>query len=241
MPRHLLRPAWARAIGPGGSAHDVTVESEVDDLEHVRRHFGLESMALLGHSWGGVLALEYASRHPERLTHLVLMNTAPATQEDYLRFREYLGRLRPAADVEALRAIADTPEFQAGALDVEAEYYRLHYRPTCPYPEKLDRLVPRLRANFSPEGVLLARAIEDRLYSQTWEVLGYDVLARLAERALPTLVLHGAQDFVPVETAAHVADAIPGATLIVLPLCGHFAHLDDPDDLALQVGRFLAC
>jgi proline iminopeptidase len=169
------------------------------------------------------------------------MNTAPATQKDYRLSREYLGRVRPAADAEAMRALADTPEFQAGALDVEAEYYRLHYRPTCPDPEVLDRLVPRLRANFSPDRVLLARAIEDRLYSQTWAFPGYDVLARVRDLAVPTLVLHGAQDVIPVEMAAHVADVIPGARLVVLPRCGHFAYLDDPDELVLQVRKFLTC
>lgn len=230
--------------GRGRSAHgvrpgDVTLESEIDDLEHVRRHFGLESMAILGHSWGGLLALEYASRHPERLTHLVLMNTAPATQEDSSLMREHLARLRPAADADAMRAAADTPAFRAGELDVEADYYRLHYRPTCPDPEVLDRLMPRLRANFSPERVLLARAIEDRLYSQTWGVPGYDVLARLKAH-VPTLVLHGAHDFVPIELAAHVTDAIPGARLVVLPGCGHFSYLEDPEQVVRRVGDFLA-
>ena len=44
---------------------EVTVESEMDDLDDVRSHFGYEKVAILGHSWGTVLAMEYASRHPE--------------------------------------------------------------------------------------------------------------------------------------------------------------------------------
>jgi len=51
----------------GVTPEDVGIASEVDDLERVRRHFGLDSMALLGHSWGSLLALEYATRHPERV------------------------------------------------------------------------------------------------------------------------------------------------------------------------------
>ncbi|MGZ6072062.1 MAG: alpha/beta fold hydrolase, partial [Myxococcaceae bacterium] len=43
---------------------DVTLLSDVEDLERVRQFFHLESMVLLGHSWGAVLALEYALRHP---------------------------------------------------------------------------------------------------------------------------------------------------------------------------------
>ena len=99
-----------RGRSAGGVRPDeVTVESEMDDLEHVRRHFGLEWMAVLGHSWGGVLAMEYASRHPDRLTHLILMNTAPASQEDVQVFRQHLRRIRPAGDVEAMQSLAATP------------------------------------------------------------------------------------------------------------------------------------
>jgi proline iminopeptidase len=47
---------------------DVSLASEIDDLDAVRRHFGFGSVAVLGHSWGGVLAMEYATRHPERLS-----------------------------------------------------------------------------------------------------------------------------------------------------------------------------
>lgn len=57
---------------------DVSIESEARDLERVREYFQLESLAVLGHSWGGVLAMEYALRHPRRVSHLILMNTAPA-------------------------------------------------------------------------------------------------------------------------------------------------------------------
>jgi proline iminopeptidase len=219
---------------------DVTVESEMDDLEHVRRHFGLKSMAVLGHSWGGVLAMEYASRHPDRLTHLILMNTAPASQEDVQVFRQHLRRIRSAGDVEAMQSLAATAEFRAGDLDVESEYYRIHYRPTLHAPELLDRLIPWLRANFTPERVLTARAIEDRLYDQTWSSPGYDLLPRLRHLSVPTLVIHGENDFVPVDLAAHVAEAIPGARLAALRQCGHFAYLEAPDAVVRQVSELFA-
>jgi len=48
-------------------AQDVRLASEVDDLDKVRQHFQLESTTLLGHSWGAVLAMEYAQRHPARV------------------------------------------------------------------------------------------------------------------------------------------------------------------------------
>jgi phosphohistidine phosphatase SixA len=230
--------------GRGRSAHgvrpdDVTIESEVDDLDHVRRHFGLTSMAVLGHSWGGVLAMEYASRRPERLSHLILMNTAPASHEDALTFRQHLRRIRPAGDAETMQSLATSAAFRAGDLDVEAEYYRIHYRPTLSAPELLERLVRRLRTNATPERVLTARAIEDRLYDRTWSSPGYDLLPGLRRLDVPTLVLHGENDFVPVELAAHIAEAIPTARLVVLPQLGHFAYLEAPDAVLRHVQELL--
>lgn len=218
---------------------DVTVESEMDDLDRVRRHFGLEKMVIIGHSWGAVLAMEYASRHPERVTDLILLNTAPASNDDVRVFREHLRRIRPTADVEAMNALTQTAGYRAGNLDVESEYYRIHFRPAITAAGLLDRLIPRLRVNFTPERVLLARAIEQRLYSQTWYSSGYALLRRINRLAVPTLVIHGEYDFVPVDVAVHIADAIPGTRLVVLPNCGHFAFLEAPDPLAREIHQHL--
>src|SRR6266699_210276 len=51
---------------------DVTLASDIADLEKVRQYFHLDSVALLGHSWGTVLALEYALRYPERMSRMIL-------------------------------------------------------------------------------------------------------------------------------------------------------------------------
>jgi proline iminopeptidase len=70
-------------------------------------------MILLGHSWGTVLALEYALRHPEHVSQLILMNPAPASTGDLRQFREiYIQELGP--DYEQQRQIMATPAYRAG-------------------------------------------------------------------------------------------------------------------------------
>jgi proline iminopeptidase len=213
----------------GVDPDEVSVGSEVEDLDSVRRHFGLDFVAVLGHSWGGVLAMEYATRHPDRVSHLILANTAPASAGDNLVFREHLLRTRPAADVERMQALASSARYQAGDLEVEAEYIRIHYRLALREPEHIDQVVGRLRTYFTEESVLAARAIEDRLYDETWRSDGYDLIPRLQALDIPTLVVHGADDFVPPALAAHIAQAMPRARLVVLQECGHFAYLESPD------------
>ena len=143
----------------------------------MRSHFGLESIAVLGHSWGGVLAMEYAIRHPERVSHLILLDTGPASADDWRSFREELARRRPA-DVDAMQAIASTDAYARGDLEAEAAYYRIHFRITLRRPDHLELLVARLRSNFTEQGVVLARAIEHRLYEETSESADWDLFPR---------------------------------------------------------------
>jgi len=67
---------------------DVTLASDIADLEKVRQYFTLDSVVLLGHSWGTVLALEYALRYPQRVSRMILMNPAPASTDDYKQLRK---------------------------------------------------------------------------------------------------------------------------------------------------------
>jgi proline iminopeptidase len=219
----------------GVEPEDVSLESEIEDLDQVRRSFGLETVAVLGHSWGGVLAMEYATRHPDRVSQLILVNTAPASHTDALALRAHLRSLRTPSEREAMEALSASSRYQAGDLAADAEYHRIHFRPAFSRSDLLEPLVGRLRANFTPERVVLARAIELRLYADTWAREEYDLRPRLSRLDVPTLVLHGADDFIPVSLAANVADAIPGAVLSVLPQCGHFSYIERPDDVHREI------
>jgi len=223
----------------GFAAEDVDIVSEVDDLARLRQCFGLGTIAVLGHSWGSLLAMEYAARHPEHVSHLILLNTAPASHADLLLFQ----RQRQAAETHALeemRTIAGTPDYAAGDIDTDAQYYRAHFRKTLRRPDQLEQLVRRRRLHFTPESIVQARAIENRLYAQTWSSEGYDLPARLRSLKVPTLVVHGDLDFIPLECADHVARAISGSRLVVLDGCGHFAHVERPAEVHGAITKFLA-
>lgn len=217
---------------------DVSLRSEIEDVERVRSGFGFESVAVLGHSWGGVLAMDYAVRHPERVSHLILLDTAPASAGDWRLLREAFARNRPAGDQEAMDALASTASYARGDSGTEAEFYRIHFRMTLRQPDRLEALVARLRSNFTANGVLLARAIERRLYDETSRSADWDLLPGLRGLDVPTLLLHGEHDFVPVELADRIADAVPGARLAVLPGCGHFIYLEAPERVFEEIARF---
>jgi len=217
---------------------DVTLASEIEDLDALRAHLGLQSVALLGHSWGGVLAMEYAIRHPERTSHLILVNTGPASHDDYMLLRAERRRTAPR-DMERLVAMSSTPEYRAGDLEADAAYYRIHFGATLRSPEQLEQLVRSLRANFTPNGILKARVIEERLMNETWRSSEYDLFPKLARLRVPALLIHGEHDLVPVECARRIAEAIPGARFVLLDGSGHFSYLEAPDAVRKAVVEFL--
>lgn len=222
----------------GVASESVGLESEVADIETLRRHFGLDAAVLLGHSFGAILAMEYAIRHPDRVSHLILMNPAPGSHADFIRFRDHRRAAEPTT-LATMKAIAETPEYTAGDVEAEARYYRSHYAGTLRRFDQLERVVNRLRVDFTPAEIVKARAIEDRLYAQTWDLRGYSAIDRLRGSRVPTLVIHGEHDLIPLECAIHIADAIEGSSLVVLPECGHFAYLEHPGKVRDAITAFI--
>jgi len=222
----------------GVAPEDVTIGSEIEDLDRVREHLGVDRVTILGHSWGSLLAMEYAARHPERVSHLILMNSAPASHADMLRFRAHREADHPER-LAAMREIAAMPVYAEGDIETEARYYRFHFGATLRQPEMLDRLVGRLRTHFTPADVVKARVIENRLYEQTWLQPGYDVGARLAQTGVPVLVIHGEFDFIPEACARGVAGAAPNGRFTLIPDCGHFSYMERPAETFAAIEEFL--
>jgi proline iminopeptidase len=98
--------------------------------------------------------------------------------------------------------------------------------------------MPRLRASFTKEGILKARAVEDRLMKDTWSKPEYNLLPELNGLKIPTLVIYSDHDIIPTGTAEHIAQAIPNARMVTLKNCGHFPYLECPDAPREQIDDF---
>ena len=178
--------------------------------------------------------MQYAVHRPARVSHLILMNTAPASSEDWqLVCAERIGRRGAVGDL--LGALASTAAFADGDPDIVARYYRLDYASGFARSDRAHRLVLRFQ---SRDDVLRGRAIENRLMQGLFWSSGYTLLPPLRQLRVPTLVLHGDCDFVPVACAQRIAAAIPGARLAVIEQCGHFAYIEAPGEVHAAIDDF---
>ncbi|MFJ8109495.1 alpha/beta fold hydrolase [Streptomyces sp. NPDC096132] len=222
--------------GTGGSAAPADpatyrCDRQVDDVEALRVHLGLERVDMLAHSAGGSLALLYAARHPDRVARLALITVTPwalggrATAEDRLaaaRLREdepWFATAFPA--FEAWLAGADDPDWAAFA-----GFFHGRWDDTA---RALEAATDE-QTNEEAE----ARFLDPEAFDPP------ALRAALAEVTAPVLVLAGGLDGGPrPELARLVADAFPGAEFAVQPGAGHYPWLDDPEWFVGRTRAFL--
>jgi proline iminopeptidase len=106
--------------------------------------------------------MHYALRHPDRVSHMILMNTAPACHDDLELMRQERHR-RWAPHQERLDALTSSAAYEDGDPDAVAEFYRIDFGTTFKRPEDLRRLNVR----WTREDILKGRAIEDRLAQES--------------------------------------------------------------------------
>jgi pimeloyl-ACP methyl ester carboxylesterase len=215
-----LPGAWDWPLpGYGGTAllPDTTFPAISRALRDAMDAKGVAKADILGHSIGGMVAQDFALAFPERVGRLVLYATTPAFggrdpafAEAFLKAR--LGPLEGRAMAEA------APDMMAGMFGDAAP------------PEAL------------PRAIAAQAAVPEATYRATVRCLTtFDRRADLPRIAAPTLLVAGGRDqAAPVKTMQRMAEAIPGARLVVIPEAGHLIHLESPRDFTRAVRDFLA-
>jgi proline iminopeptidase len=221
----------------GSDVSSMTWENLTADAEALRQTLGFDKWAVLGHSFGGNVALEYALRYPSSLSHLLLIDTGADTHWPMHHAPEILAkRGYSAPTVHAARRFYNgqiTPgEFLPIALTLARAYqYRssLFYHPTFLALAYKVGLGPPMR--MRPEALIFgARQI----------LTGWTVMDRLSEIKVPTLVLAGRHDFLyPPEHQAILADRLLNARLELIERAGHNPQIERPAEVIQVIKRFM--
>lgn len=217
----------------GADVTSMTWENLTADADALRRKLGFEKWAVLGHSFGGMVALEYALRYPERVSHLLLMDTCGDIRWVRQNAPELLTKqgYKPA-EVQAARRFFNgelTPqEFLPTMMKFGKAYY---YNPN---------LLTFIRGIFSG-GLRVKIQPEAQIYAFSRLLPGWTVMDRLGEIMAPTLVLAGRHDFqFPPEHQAILAERIPTAQLALIERAGHNAPIERPAEVIGAVRRFMS-
>jgi proline iminopeptidase len=189
-----------------------TTERFVADLDAVRRHFGLDRMALLGHSWGAQLALSYTLAHPERVSTLVYVSgTGIGPVSDWhpayaQNLAVRLGAQRELPDEDPQRAV-----HQWSADFVDREDALEHAR--------------RMADPWFDINRECNKALNDETRS-TWGTPELHAACRSLD--VPVLIIDGAEDIRPRSAVDSLEQALPRVRRTVLPRAGHLPWVESP-------------
>ena len=187
---------------------EVSLEAWVSDLETVVDTVGIERFALFGVSQGCAISIAYATRHPERLSHLILYGGFALG-----------GAKRSPAEHEKRKAMGTLMRLGWGTDDPAfRQMFTSHFIPEAT-KEQADWFNDLQRKTTSPECAV-----------RYWEaVSNLDVRELLSQVQVPTLVMHARDDLmVPIDAGRKMAAGIPGARFIALPGRNHLFLKHEP-------------
>jgi pimeloyl-ACP methyl ester carboxylesterase len=223
--------------GSGRSAHadpsTYTFERLADDLDELRRHLGHASVAVLAHSMGGFLAVEFALRSPEACSRLALVATSPCGAPGPM----VLPVLRALGPLRALKVLAVAVRFLIlwSWRRPSAARTRAMYAPMSVTQEARRELRATVAAAH-PE----LPADNDNA-SQLMKALGsLDLRNQLNRVTCPVFVLYGSRDAVMVAGGQMLTAALPQSEVRVLTGVGHEPFIEEPERTFAALRSFLS-
>jgi len=223
-----------RGTGRSVSALDasaINLDDFVDDIDALRQTLGYERMTLLAHSFGALVALEYAARHPESLRALVLMNPVEPGTRHQEEQEARVSAARTPEDSTELATLTRSEGFAARDPATVSQVYRVRFRQTFRDRTRVSELSLDLAESTADNGFEVTRLLVESMGPLDW----WD---RLPAIDVPTLVIHGRYDLIPLAASQELAATLPRARLVVLD-SGHFPYVEDPDGLLSAVASFL--
>jgi proline iminopeptidase len=201
-----------------------TIDAQIADMEAIRAHFGFARIDLVGDSFGGFLAMAYASAHPEHVHKLVLSDSAPPAMKDIVHLLPEVFPDIEEEDAPLQKKFGDTDEAAQQSL---VNHFRMIF-----YSEDLlhQYLAKIGDIGFTPSvGAAVGREADK-----------VDMTPKLAGFRFPTLVITGRYDMnVAPLTAWRMYKAIPGAKLVIFAKSGHLPSYEEPDKYVQVVDGFL--
>ncbi|MHA1619129.1 MAG: alpha/beta fold hydrolase, partial [Promethearchaeota archaeon] len=188
----------------------ITFEKLADDAEALRMKLGIEKIGIIGHSAGGYIALNYAIRHHNSISHLILIDTSPAFDypEEIMKNIEQKNFDPKIIEVAMAPAAPTVDGFREQFRIIQPLYF-------FDYSSEIEKKVSHIidKMIFIPE----ISKHQDALLEK------YNVISHLKEIKVPTLILVGKDDFIcPPSQAQLMHSKIPNSDLHVFEKCGHY-------------------
>lgn len=212
-----------------------TVDLYVEELGAVRQALGLERLHLLGQSWGGMLAMQYALTQPAGLASLIVADS-PASMTQWV---EAANRLRAELPADVQRTLLEheaagttnDPAYQEAVL----VFYQRHVCRVDPWPDYVTRTFDQLARN--PEVYQTMNGPSEFYVVGTLK--HWNIVDRLGEIHVPTLLLSGRYDEATPAIVETIHQGIPGSEWVLFEHSSHMPHVEETERYMQVLGDFL--
>ena len=224
-----------RACGRSGQEIDpdhMTFAAMLNDIESIRAHLGYDSVSVLGHSWGGLLAMKYAIAHDARVDKLILSNSMAPSAEDWNRENLALSERYTAGDREQLDKLSSSGLLRSKeAAPYITQMMMLSYKTQFFDTEKMENLNLFITNDYHLRSAVFMRIAE--------EMEGYDHYDDLSNMSSPSLIIFGANEPAVDLYLTKFTNSMPYAESLVIDKSGHFPFIEQPHQYFQAVKDFL--
>lgn len=210
---------------------DMSTSDMVDDLERLRKYWGLHSMEVLGHSHGGEIALDYAVRYPGEVRRLVLVDSCLSGYDDAADMKSQIESRKNDNRFTDAIAEANSDKEPNTHAEFAASLHRM--LPLYFYDPVRNMPIFEKTATTPPSAwVEHALTISDKKHP-------FGVADKLDRVRAKTLVLVGHDDWVcPIAVAERIHAGTKRSSLVIFPKTGHFPWIESPENFFNSVVQF---
>ncbi len=210
----------------------LTIDYYLSELEEVRQQLGLDHFYLLGHSWGGLLAQEYALRYPEHLKGLVVMSMIDNLDEYIENINRERDETLSKRDVAYMKEVEaderfDDPKYRE-LVDVLNNHFAMRH-PENGFSHNVETMATPVYNYFQG----------DNEFVMVGKLTEWDRRADTHKIKTPTLLTFGDHDTMPLDTAERMHREMSNSRLVYTPDGGHCHSTDNPKAFFHTLGEFL--
>lgn len=188
----------------------ISLDGYVEDVETLRLHLGLNKIALVGHSWGGMLAMAYAAKYHDHIERLILIGPG-GVNTDFAYARDNIQMRLQAEDIKRIQ-LADTTEIN-DFTGIWPGYFFSRER--------------AMRGTVA-EHIVGQRRNQVRNYLfKNYAATSSSRIAALARYQRPVYLIQGRQDPIDEATAYATKAALKQTQIVIIEKCGHYPWLEN--------------
>lgn len=204
----------------------------ISDLDKIRTHFKLSELNLVGHSFGGLLAMYYGISFPDNLNSLVLIDTDAPSYElrTPYQIKTINSRLSEKQN-DYLDSISESDNFKKYDVSAYEKYYKTFL--TSYFANPNDTI--HLEMGFDSISIPKIRVTSGFIRKDLGK---YDIHKQIEKIQCPTLILHGTESIFSVEGAEAIHNKLTNSELRLFENCGHFEYIESPNKFQQLIKDF---